>query len=321
MWARQQKIAKHQKRADGFTIVELLIVIVIIGILAAITIVAYNGIQNRAHAAQAQAAASNLTTLLANYNTLNGSYPTDLSTINNNGPLSTADGTTYVYHPGNGNTSFCATVTNTNSSYKVTDTNLTPSAGGCAGDGVNGAAAVTNLAVNPSFEAGLSGVSAYNVNNSNGSGVDAASGTKYLRSTRNNTTGTTGPWWDVTPITAGQTYYVSIATRSNVSLARGLTVEWLDSTKNTRISSSAVTTATPGTSWSTIGGSVTAPAGSANMRLTFYGSSTGTTADYVDIDSVMVTQGTSSYTYADGNSPNWIWTGGTNSSPSQGPAL
>ena len=33
----------------GFTIVELLIVIVIIGILAAITIVAYNGIQGRAN--------------------------------------------------------------------------------------------------------------------------------------------------------------------------------------------------------------------------------------------------------------------------------
>lgn len=36
------------KRLQGFTIVELLIVIVIIAILAAITIVAYNGIQNRA---------------------------------------------------------------------------------------------------------------------------------------------------------------------------------------------------------------------------------------------------------------------------------
>ena len=38
-----------QQRANGFTIVELLIVIVIIGILATIVIVAYNGIQNKAY--------------------------------------------------------------------------------------------------------------------------------------------------------------------------------------------------------------------------------------------------------------------------------
>ena len=36
-------------KSTGFTIVELLIVIVVIGILAAISIVAYNGIQARAH--------------------------------------------------------------------------------------------------------------------------------------------------------------------------------------------------------------------------------------------------------------------------------
>ena len=39
--------AKHKQ--TGFTIVELLIVIVVIAILAAITIVAFNGIQNRAN--------------------------------------------------------------------------------------------------------------------------------------------------------------------------------------------------------------------------------------------------------------------------------
>jgi prepilin-type N-terminal cleavage/methylation domain-containing protein len=41
---------KTTNKESGFTIVELLVVIVVIGILAAITIVSYNGVQNRARA-------------------------------------------------------------------------------------------------------------------------------------------------------------------------------------------------------------------------------------------------------------------------------
>lgn len=44
----------RKNRSKGFTIVELLIVIVVIGILAAITIVAYNGVQTRARQAKIQ---------------------------------------------------------------------------------------------------------------------------------------------------------------------------------------------------------------------------------------------------------------------------
>lgn len=40
---------KRNLKQSGFTIVELLIVVVVIAILAAITIVSFNGIQNRAH--------------------------------------------------------------------------------------------------------------------------------------------------------------------------------------------------------------------------------------------------------------------------------
>ena len=63
------------KKSRGFTIVELLIVIVVIAILAAITIVAYNGIQNRAKTQSAQSAANSLMKKIEAYNAATGSYP------------------------------------------------------------------------------------------------------------------------------------------------------------------------------------------------------------------------------------------------------
>jgi prepilin-type N-terminal cleavage/methylation domain-containing protein len=48
-------MGKMKKQQSGFTIVELLIVIVVIGILAAITMVAYNGVQDRARATKVSA--------------------------------------------------------------------------------------------------------------------------------------------------------------------------------------------------------------------------------------------------------------------------
>jgi prepilin-type N-terminal cleavage/methylation domain-containing protein len=63
----------------GFTIVELLIVIVIIAILAAITIVAYNGIQDRAQNTQRIAAAKDYQKIILSYMTQYGTYPKTLA--------------------------------------------------------------------------------------------------------------------------------------------------------------------------------------------------------------------------------------------------
>ncbi len=63
-----------QTKARGFTIVELLIVIVVIAILAAITIVAYNGIQNRAKTSSGQSAANSVIKKLEAINAIKGSY-------------------------------------------------------------------------------------------------------------------------------------------------------------------------------------------------------------------------------------------------------
>ena len=70
---------------QGFTIVELLIVIVVIAILAAISIVAYTGIQNRGRASAAQAAASGLVKKAEIYFSINGQYPTTTGVITGSG--------------------------------------------------------------------------------------------------------------------------------------------------------------------------------------------------------------------------------------------
>ena len=70
---------KSMRKDSGFTIVELLIVIVVIAILAAITIVAYNGIQNRAKQSSAQSLANAIVKKGEAYNTIQSAYPTNVA--------------------------------------------------------------------------------------------------------------------------------------------------------------------------------------------------------------------------------------------------
>ena len=62
-------------RRSGFTIVELLIVIVVIAILAAISIVAYNGIQTRSENSKTIQAVASWAKALRMYKIDNGGYP------------------------------------------------------------------------------------------------------------------------------------------------------------------------------------------------------------------------------------------------------
>ena len=68
-------IMKRRQRQTGFTIVELLIVIVVIAILAAISIVAYNGIQQRARDSQRSNDIATIQKALEMYHVNNGGYP------------------------------------------------------------------------------------------------------------------------------------------------------------------------------------------------------------------------------------------------------
>ena len=68
------KTTRHQ----GFTIVELLIVIVIIGILAAISIVSYNGVQQRAKNGAIISVASQSIKAIGAYIATTGTYPSSV---------------------------------------------------------------------------------------------------------------------------------------------------------------------------------------------------------------------------------------------------
>ena len=65
---------------SGFTIVELLIVVVVIAILATITIVSYNGITARANTAKAATELNSIAKAMAMYRTLNSTLPPDVTT-------------------------------------------------------------------------------------------------------------------------------------------------------------------------------------------------------------------------------------------------
>lgn len=82
MWVKTNTPLSRKGNRRGFTIVELLIVIVIIGILAAITIVAYNGIQTRSRDSRRSSDLAQMSKAIELYNADNGSYP------NNGGCLS-----------------------------------------------------------------------------------------------------------------------------------------------------------------------------------------------------------------------------------------
>ena len=65
MWAKQK----------GFTIVELLIVIVVIAVLAAIVIVAYNAVQDRAQESSVRVDMTNIAKQLEIHRVDEGRYP------------------------------------------------------------------------------------------------------------------------------------------------------------------------------------------------------------------------------------------------------
>ena len=108
----QKHSNNHQ---NGFTIIELLIVIAVIGILATIVVVSYNGIHQRAQTVALQSDLDNASAQLTRDNLHNGTYPVDLSAANGGQGLNSSPGTVYDYTYKSSRNSYCLIGTSTTS--------------------------------------------------------------------------------------------------------------------------------------------------------------------------------------------------------------
>lgn len=121
-------------RKQGFTIVELLIVIVVIAILAVISVVAYNGIQQHALSSAMQSELKSATTQLELDKVSRGNYPASLSEVNDSRGITPSAGTRFEYDS-DGST-YCLSATSVRSTvlaYHVSSQNGNPVEGVCDG--------------------------------------------------------------------------------------------------------------------------------------------------------------------------------------------
>lgn len=125
---------RPRSQSNGFTIVELLLVIVVIGILATIVAAAYNGAQRRAWVTTLTSDLQNAADQLVIDESKTGSFPATTSDADGGDGLVASNGTTYQYTPNNAARphTFCLTGTNNHIDYKVTETGP-PVPGVCPG--------------------------------------------------------------------------------------------------------------------------------------------------------------------------------------------
>lgn len=307
----------------GFTIVELLIVVVVIAILAAITIVAYNGISDRAKESALASKTSTTAKLLATNAIQNGeTYPT-YTGLASLGIKDDSD-VSYRYTQTGGGSGYCLTVSSKGKHYNVSNANVTPLSGRCA---AHAPATITNLSANPSMETALAGHGSTGATSTIGRATTGGLfGTGYVYASYTGS-GSGGMYFGTThaaraDVTAGQTYTASIYTKTSVGATITPRLTWFNSGGVQLTSADGESVVTNNTEWKRVVVTGVAPATAVKVGVYYQSAaSVWVNGSQQQVDGLMITQGTEIYPYADGTSPGWSWTGAAHATTSSGPSL
>lgn len=294
----------------GFTLVELLIVIGVIGILAAITIVVFTDVQKRASDTAITTGLSQAQKQLDLYQSSRGTFPLTGNLAAANIPNNDID----IQYTSNGST-YCITGTRNKVSLTINSETNSSVEGSCPGHGRNGVPPITNLVTNPSFETDLTGWTGTRT------GTDSIS--------RSQDVAHSGSW--SVKLTSGAPRdwylegYVNNLPKGTWTVNAYIYLTSTNPTLNNRESlccnpggpAIASYDRTKLNQWQRVSSTYNFTYATSSLRMRFNAQSYAT----LYVDSVMVTQGSTVYPYADGTNPIWIWNGTAHNSTSTGPAL
>lgn len=310
----------------GFSIIEIIIVVVVIAILASIIYISYTSIVKSSDEESAKAAAQTVAVKVTEYKAAHGIYPTEgvfNATLKDERAV-------YQYSTNIANGTFCVTAAVERTSAFVSQQTIKPSLGACTGHGADGAVAVKNLVLNPSFESAPLGSS--NRLTATRDTIWKLRGSYSLRQTPSDavstdtftTVGGDAGCGMCMGMEAGKTYTVSGSIRlaaaqtgSIDSRARKIVVYHRQGSAAPwqSFQSSAAPNAVSVTRLSL---TFTLPPDTSDVTVRLYNGAM-LNGGVTWWDTVMLTEGAQPYSYADGSSPGWIWTGTLNYSVSQGP--
>jgi len=314
----------------GFTIVELIVVIVVIGILAAISIVTYGSVQEAARdksvLSDIDHVASGVTLYAIKNQGIYGSAVVWYSPSGTNDDINFTPSSGDIIDVVANTTDYCIRGYNPDSAtYKTIATAATKQsgAGACASLSVSRLARgdITNIIVNPSVEAsvilpntGYYGPPAV---------IDASTaayGTKSIHATTNSTVNPQGMIWQGPSALPDTKYACALSLKGTPGAVVVVAGRAAKSDGSYLGEGYGGTNLTLSAAWQRVSINFTSPS---NTGIIYIQSRLLSAQSGIDIwsDGAMCAAGSSSYNYGDGSSPGWIWNGSANNSSSIGPAL